>query len=200
MSWMHFDFRFGESRETIAERFLRDPLTAQLMEPGPSLVRELSLSYFSFYEIIESGPGAVTVDELVTGRQFMVIDIPELYEIGSVPGEIFFSRLVGPQHRAIFFTTPYIFGPEGRTQFERALRIQEEEFRLSPAASRFPPERYFAESQRQIRGRGRPGSAPNSKINSAASSPTIKRSGGTRTTCRSCPRKRSRPRGESRRS
>lgn len=150
MSWMHFDFRFGESRETIAERFLKDPLTAQLMEPGPSLVRELSLSYFSFYEIIKSGPKAVTVDELVTGRQFMVIDIPELYEIDPVPGEIFFSRLVGPQHRAIFFTTPYIFGPEARTQFERALRIQEEEFRLSPAASRFPPERHFAESQKEL--------------------------------------------------
>jgi len=149
MSWMHFDFRFGESRETIAERFLEDPLTAQLMEPGPSLVRELSLSYFSFYEIIESGPKAVTVEELVTGRQFTVYHLLELYEIDPVPGEIFFARLVGPKHRAIFFTTPYIFGPEARTQFERALRIQEEEFRRSPSASRFPSERHFAESQKE---------------------------------------------------
>ena len=150
MSWMHFDFRFGESRETIAERFLKDPLTAQLMEPGPSIIRELSDSYFSFYELIRSGSEAVTVEELATARRFTVIEIAELYEIDPVPGEILFSRLVGPPRRAVFFTTPYIFGPEARTQLERALRIQEEDFRQSPAALLFPPERHFAESQKEL--------------------------------------------------
>jgi len=150
MSWMHFDLRFGESRETIAERFLKDPLTSRLMETGRSLVRELSLSYFSFYEIIKPGPEEVSVEELVTGKRFAVTDIPEIYEIDPEPGEVFFSRLVGPPHAAVFFTTPYIFGPEARTQFERVLRLQEEDFRLSPAASRFPPGRAFPESQKEL--------------------------------------------------
>lgn len=139
MSWMQFDLRFGESRETIAERFLNDPLTSGLMEHGRSVVRELALSYFSFCEIIEPGPGAVSVKELVTGKRFAVTDIPEIYEIDPEPGEVFFSRLVGPPDAAIFFTTPYVFGPEARTQLERVLRLQEEDFRLSPAAFRFPP-------------------------------------------------------------
>ena len=150
MSWMHFDFRFGESRETIAERFLKDPMTAELLEPGPSIIRELCQSYFSFYEVLESGPKAAAVEELMTGRRFTVVDIPELYEFDPVPGEILFSRLVGPPHRAIFFTTPYIFGPEARTQLERALRIQDEDFLQSPAALLFPPERRFAESQKEL--------------------------------------------------
>ena len=67
-----------------------------------------------------------------------------------MPGEILFSRLVGPPRRAIFFTTPYIFGPEARSQLERALRIQEEDFLQSPAALLFPPERHFAESQKEL--------------------------------------------------
>lgn len=150
MSWMHFDFRFGKSRETIAERFLKDPMAAELLEPGPSIIRELCQSYFSFYEVINSGPKSATVEELKTGNRFTVTDIPELYEFDPVPGEILFSRLVGPPNQAIFFTTPYIFGPEARTQFERALRIQEEDFLLSPAALLFPPERRFAESQKEL--------------------------------------------------
>ena len=150
MSWLHFDLRFGESGETIAERFLKDPLTSGLIESGRSLVRELALSYFSFYEVIKPASREVSVQELVTGRRFAVTDIPEIYEIDPAPGEILFSRLVGPPRSAILFTTPYVFGPEARAEFERILRLQEEDFRLMPAASRFPPERAFAESQKEF--------------------------------------------------
>jgi hypothetical protein len=35
MSWLHFDFRFGKSFQTIAERLRQDPMTASLVELGP---------------------------------------------------------------------------------------------------------------------------------------------------------------------
>ena len=72
MSWMNFDFRFGESRETIAERFLKDPMTASSWKPGHSIIRELSRAISPSTGSSESGPKAVTVEELMTARRFTV--------------------------------------------------------------------------------------------------------------------------------
>jgi len=149
MSWMHFDLRFGTSFETIAERVLRDPLTAKLVEPGPTLIRRLAESYLTFYEIIKATPEAIIVKELGTEKRYTVLHVWDLYEIDSVPGEIWFSRLIGPPDKALFYTTPYIYDPETKARFMRAVRIQEKDFSRGPLASRFPPERHFAESQKK---------------------------------------------------
>ena len=148
MSWLHFDFRFGKSFQTIAERLLQDPMTASLVEPGPTLIRRLSESYFSFYEVIESGPRTVLAEELGTGRRFTVFSVRELFEFDPEPGEIWHVRLVGPPQMALCFTTPYVYPRDARGQFERAVWIQKGDFRRSPLGSRFPPERHFAESQK----------------------------------------------------
>jgi hypothetical protein len=149
MSWMHFDLRFGTSLETIAERALNDPMMAKLAEPGPTLIGRMAESYLTFYQIIESRPGSAVFEELGTGSRFRVFHIGELFEIIPVPGEVWFGRLVGPPDQALLYTTPYVYDPESRGQFERAVRLQAKDFSIrSPRASLFPPERHFAESQK----------------------------------------------------
>lgn len=151
MSWMHFDLRFGKSLETVAERLLSDPMISDLMEPGPTYIRQLSESYLTFFEIIASTsrPDAVTIRELGTGKRFTVFHVRELFEINPEPGEIWFARRVGPPERSIFYTTPYIYEPETCAQFKRAVLTQEKDFKQGPRASLFPTERHFAESQKE---------------------------------------------------
>jgi hypothetical protein len=152
MSWMYFDLRFGKTLETVAERLLSEPMISDLMEPGPTYIRQLSESYLTFYEIIDSTSrtDVVTIKELGTGMLFKVLHVRELCEIDPEPGEIFFVRRVGPPDRSIFYTTPYVYEPETGAQFKRTVLTQEKDFRNSPVASLFAPERHFAESQKEI--------------------------------------------------
>ncbi len=149
MSWMHFDLRFGPSRKTIAERSLSDPLTGRLVEPGPTLIRRMAESYLTFYEVIESKDNAVVVEELGTDRCWTVFYVRELCEIEAVRGEIWYTRLIGPDKEAISYTSPYIFDPGSKAQFKQAVLIQEKDFNAGPRAHLFPRERHFVESQKE---------------------------------------------------
>jgi hypothetical protein len=151
MSWQHFDLRFGKSLETVAERLLSDPMISQLNEPGPTYIRELSESYSTFYEVIDSsfGTDIVTVRELGTGKSFTVFNVRELSGFELNPGDICFVRRIGSPDRSIFFTTPYVYDPETRAQFKRTVLAQEKDFNKGPWAPLFPPGQHFAESQKE---------------------------------------------------
>ena len=149
MSWAHFDLRFGPSLETIAERFLRDPLTARLVEPGRTLARHMASSYLTFYEVIKAAGGAVVLEELGTEKRWNVLYFRELFEMDIVPGEVWYIRLVGPADGAIPYTTPFMYDPETKAKFLRSVRIQEKDFSAGPRASLIPRERHFAESQKE---------------------------------------------------
>lgn len=151
MSWMHFDLRFGISLETVAERLLSDPMISNLMEPGPSHIRQISESYMTFYEIITSTlrPDIVTARELGTGKSFRVLHVRELCEIDPKPGDICYTRRIGLPDKSIFFTTPYIYDPETRAQFKRGVLAQEKDFKKGPRAELFSAGRQFAESQKE---------------------------------------------------
>ncbi len=60
--------------QSIAERFLSDPMSAKLEEPAPTYIRHLNKSYITFYEIIASTsmPDVTTVKELGTGQRFII--------------------------------------------------------------------------------------------------------------------------------
>lgn len=151
MNWMHYDLRFGKKHETITERFLSDPISAKLEEPGPTYIRHLNESYITFYEIVASSsmPDVTTVEELGTGQRFIVQDVRKLIEIDPMAGEIWFTRRVGLPDQSIFYTTPYIFDPDSRAEFKRVVKLQEKDFRDGPTASLFPADRHFAESQKK---------------------------------------------------
>jgi len=149
MSWVYFDLRFGPSLETIAERFLLDPLTVRLVEPGRTLARHMASSYLTFYEVIKAEGDAVVLEELGTEKRWNVHYFRELFDMDLVPGEVWYIRLVGPADGAIPYTTPYLYDPEAKAKFKRAVRIQEKDFSAGPRASLIPRERHFAESQKE---------------------------------------------------
>jgi hypothetical protein len=122
-----------------------------LHEPGPTHIRELSESYLTFFEIVASTaiPDAVTVEELGTGKRYTVLHVRELFEIDPKPGEIWFARRVGTPDRSIFYTTPYIYEPETRTQFKKLIKGMIKEFKKTPGAAMIPVELWIAESQKE---------------------------------------------------
>jgi hypothetical protein len=90
----------------------------------------------------------VTVEELGTGDRFTVHHVRMLLGIEPSAGEVWYARRVGSPDHSIIYTSPYVFGPEARTEFRRAMKKQKEEFSRSSLAELFPPERHFAESQK----------------------------------------------------
>lgn len=96
MSWMNFDLRFGVTGLTVAERALADPMTKGLDEPGPTLIRRLGESYMTFYEVAGAERDTAFLRELGTDRHWTVYHIRELTETAAVPGEIWYTRLIGP--------------------------------------------------------------------------------------------------------
>jgi hypothetical protein len=149
MSWLYLDFRFGPSRETIAERVLGDPMIKGLNEPGPTLIRRLAESCLTFYEVVEAKDDTAVLRELGTDRLWTILHVRHLTETEAIPEEIWYTRLVGPQDGAISYTTPFVFEPDSKTQFQRAVQIQEKDFSIGPWAGHFPRHRYFAESQKE---------------------------------------------------
>jgi|GEM_PF-1001571 len=150
MSWMHCDLRFGPGRETIAERVLRDPAVANLMEPGPTRIRRLAESYLTFYEVADvRDDGGAFLEELGTGRRWIVSHVREMHDMEPALGDIWYARLVGSPDEAIAYTSPYIYDPPTKAEFRRVVRQMAREFADGPGGQRYPRERHFAESQKE---------------------------------------------------
>ncbi len=149
VSWSYFDLRFGASRQTIVERVLDDSLTARLHEPGPTCLKFMAASYATFYQVVDPGPEVIVLDELGTGRHWNVLYYRELFETPAGRGDIWYTRLLGPPEKALSYTTPYVWGPETRAQFERAARRITNDFIKSKRSIGVPADRLFAESQKE---------------------------------------------------
>jgi SEC-C motif len=149
MSWLYFDFRFGSSRRTVVERVLDDPMTARLVEPDPTCLREMAASYATFFEVSDVDPAVVRLEELGTGRLWSVYFYKELFDTPAGRGEIWYTRLLGPPERALSYTTPYIYEPETRAQFKRGVDGIAKDFLKNKLSIGVPSERLFAESQKQ---------------------------------------------------
>ncbi len=148
VSWLYFDLRFGPSHKTIVERALEDPLVAELREPGPTCLKNMAASYVTFYEVIDPGPEVVVLEELGTGRRWNVMYYHDLFETPAERGEVWYTRLLGSPERSLSYTTPYVWGPETRAQFERGVRGLAKDFVKDKRSIGFPADRLFAESQK----------------------------------------------------
>jgi hypothetical protein len=149
VSWLNFDLRFGPGRKTIVERVLEDPVIAGLAEPGPTCLKNMAASYATFYEVIDPGPEIVILEELGTGRRWNVMHYHDLFEIPAERGEVWYTRLLGPPEQSLSYTTPYVWGPETRAQFERGVRSLAKDFIKDKRSLGVPADRLFAESQKE---------------------------------------------------
>jgi len=115
MSWLHFDFRFGRTRETVVERFMRSAPASRLIEPGPTHLRHFAESYCTFYEVLDVHEDRLEFLELGTGETWQVFRANEPYEKEAAPGDLWYLRLLGSPSGAYIYTSPYIYPPESKS-------------------------------------------------------------------------------------
>ncbi len=124
MPWLYFDLRYGKSGKTVTERFLESDMMKQMEEPGPSLIRIMSGSYSTFYEVVSVSPETITFFELGTGAEWTVHRVNEPEGMDILKGDIWYVRFVGPRSDAYIFSAPDIFDPESRDDFALAVKRQ----------------------------------------------------------------------------
>jgi hypothetical protein len=128
MPWLLFDLRFGKSGKTVCERFLEDSMMKKLGDPGLSLIRHMSDSYATFYEVIDSTQERIRLVGLGTGAPWNVHRLPDIDE-EVMKGDIWYIRFVGPADDAFEFSMPYMFDPDAKEVFAKAIVMQVEETR-----------------------------------------------------------------------
>jgi hypothetical protein len=124
VSWHLFDLRFGKSGKTVCERFLDESTMKKLGEPAISLIRHMSDSYATFYEVTDISNERYRFLELGTGVTWDVnrINDPNVQDV--IKGEIWYTRFVGPVDDAFEFSTPYVFAPDAKEEFSKAVDLQ----------------------------------------------------------------------------
>jgi hypothetical protein len=128
MSWLLCDLRFGRSRKTVCERFLESGAIKGLNDSAISLYQHMSNSYATFYEVIDFEPEWIRFVELGTGAPWSVHRLPDTYE-EVIKGEIWYIRFVGPADDAFELSAPYMFDPDAKEVFSKAMGMQIEETR-----------------------------------------------------------------------
>jgi hypothetical protein len=128
MPWLLFDLRFGKSGKTVCERFLEDSMMKKLGDPGVSLIRHMSNSYATFYEVTDFEPEWIRFIELGTGASWNVHRLPDTDE-EVIKGEIWYIRFVGPADDAFEFSAPYMFDSDAKEVFSKAMGTQVEKTR-----------------------------------------------------------------------
>jgi len=108
----------------------------------------MAASYVTFYEVIDPGPEVVILEELGTGRRWNVMYYHDLFETPAERGEVWYTRLLGPPGQSLSYTTPYVWWPETRAQFERGVRGLAKDFVKDKRSIGFAADRLFAESQK----------------------------------------------------
>lgn len=125
MSWFYFDFRFGPRNKTIAERYIDEGFLKKLADPGLDIIQDMAMSYCAFYEILSVDEERISVQELVTQEKFEIVRIDDTYEQDARVGDIWYTRLVGPDYEEVYcFIAPFIFLPESKKFFEKMLKKQ----------------------------------------------------------------------------
>lgn len=145
-SWLHFDFRFGKTKETVCERFIKSPFYAELKEPGPTYLKCFSESYCTFYEVLDVHEDRIIFSELGTGQKWQVYRINEPYEREAKAGDIWYLRFLGPPSGAYIYTPPYIFPPPVKTPAILGLKQQKKLLPSKGSGKRLTQKDLFRES------------------------------------------------------
>jgi hypothetical protein len=122
--WYLFDLRFGKSGKTVCERFLEDSSMKKVGEPAISLIKHMSESYATFYEVTDVSKERIRFFEFGTGTVWNVNRIHDPGGAEIMKGEIWYTRFVGPADDAFEFSAPYIFDPDAKDEFLKAIGLQ----------------------------------------------------------------------------
>jgi hypothetical protein len=145
-NWLLYDFRFGKSKQTVCERFIEKD-AHRLVAPGPENLRIISASYFTFYAVVKNTETEIIFEDIYNLKQWHMQKLGrDRYEKTAVPGEIWFTRLIGVPARCYNAATPYFFGSHARENFLKGLRGHVETYMRAANIKGPVDERIYGES------------------------------------------------------
>lgn len=118
MTWQYLDFRFGKTNETICERFIKAGYLEKLRDPGPALIKNMSQSYLTFYEMKSVSDDWLIFEEIGTGQEWRTHRINEPFEREARTGDVWYVRFLGVPEDGYIYTAPYIFLSEDASHFK----------------------------------------------------------------------------------
>jgi hypothetical protein len=127
--YLYFDLRFGPGGMTVCERFLASPMIGELQDPGLAIIKSMSESYSTFYDVVEIDGDRIIFEELGTGVRWHVRRQNEPEEKETTAGDVWYVRFVGQPDNALIFSAPYIFDAEAREHLREIVGFQEDHFR-----------------------------------------------------------------------
>ncbi len=142
MTWLHLDFRFGKTQETICERFLQEQ-GSKLNHPGPTCLRHLADSYCTLYQLKSYRDERIVFEEIMTGKEWTIIRVNEPFELKVVPGNIWYVRLVGTPEQAFVFIAPFIFPAEAKDDLVKLVRVMRKDYEAYVQKTKMAPENIF---------------------------------------------------------
>ena len=121
--YLLFDMVLPKAKKSVGQLFLERE-GRKLVEPGPSLLRQMCDSYVAFYQLEERVPedGTKRLRELVSGSEWVVGDVDDPSAGFGDPGEIWLCRFIGPRTDAFTFSSPLVFGWKARGELENYVR------------------------------------------------------------------------------
>ncbi|MFH1453961.1 MAG: SEC-C metal-binding domain-containing protein [Armatimonadota bacterium] len=146
MTWLFFDFRFGDTSETVCERFIKSSYFEKFEEPEQILIKNMASSYYAFYEAKGFLGDWIFWEELVTGKKWRVFCFEEEIKTNMMQGEIWFARYVGTPQEAYEYGTPFVFLPESKSDFMETMKKQENLFLEMEFGKKLPDNEIFRET------------------------------------------------------
>lgn len=146
MTWLLFDFRFGDTLKTACERFIKSPYFEKFEEPEQILIKNMANSYYAFYQAKGFLGDWFFWEELITGKKWRVFCLDEQIKKYMMPGDVRFARYIGTVREAYEFGASFVFPPELRNEFAEIMKEQENIFLETEFGKKFPNKKIFKET------------------------------------------------------
>jgi len=124
MHWLHLDYRFGQMKETVCERFMKEYVFRKLAPQKQAIVRKMAESYAGFYEVVDVLNDKIIFKELLGGKKWFVHKINQSFEKDAAIKDIWYVRFVGSHEDACIYPPPFIFPSRFKQTFVKAMEKQ----------------------------------------------------------------------------
>ncbi len=112
-NWLMFDLRYGKTKETVIERFMRSELYAGLRDPGPECLKNMAASHLAFYKILSVGQESAVFEDLYLKDGKIFVNLAGGEFVSEMkPGQVWFTRLFGTYEESFIASKPYFFMKE----------------------------------------------------------------------------------------
>ena len=117
LNWLHLDYRFGQTLETVCERFMKGEVFEILTPRKQDIVRKMAESYAGFYEVAKVRDDEIIFKEISDGKRWAIHKTNEPFEKDAVIGDIWHMRFVDLSGDTYIYPPHFIFPPRFKQRF-----------------------------------------------------------------------------------